>query len=223
MSEQKRLPIGAVLFDLDGTLTNTLDDICIAVNKACEAAGIPGWSPEECCYLIGDGVRMLARRAVRDRLELIDFFLDHYQAYYSVHSLDHTRPYEGIPELLDRLRQLGIKVTVFTNKPHDDAVHILKHVFPDFPFDVVRGQLPGTPVKPAPDGALAVAEAAGTEPSRFAYLGDSGVDMRCAAAAGMQAFGVLWGFRKADELLAGGAGYLLSRPLDLIPFINADS
>lgn len=211
--------IKGVLFDLDGTLSDTIGDITAAVNKAAETLGLPLWTEKECCYLVGDGVYTLSSRAVRERQDLKEDFRQIYQSWYETHNLIRTRPYDGIPELLSLLKKKGLKVSVFTNKPQPDALHILEFLFPGFDFDVIRGQLPDVPVKPAPDGALAVASALGLAPAEIAYLGDTNTDMYCAVASGMIPFGVLWGFRDAPELTASGARYLLKDPLDFVRYL----
>ncbi|MBE5804986.1 MAG: HAD family hydrolase [Clostridiales bacterium] len=206
----------AVLFDLDGTLTNTLEDIAFAMNRALRLHGLPEHPVDAYRYMVGDGAKVLAQRAAGDRGELAEDVRQTYQAYYQEHNLDRTRPYEGIPELLAALRRRGVKLCVFSNKPHADTCRVVKHFFPEIDFDVVRGQLEGVPVKPDPAGALAAAEDMGVPPENFLYLGDTDVDMICAHRAGMHPVGVAWGFRTAEELLNAGAERLIQHPMELI-------
>jgi len=206
----------AVLFDLDGTLTNTLEDISFAMNRALRLNGLPEYPVDAYRYLVGNGAKVLAQRAVGERRELAEAVQRTYQAYYQEHSLDRTRPYEGIPELLAELQRRGVKLCVFSNKPHKDTCRVVEHFFPQVDFAVVRGQMEGVPVKPDPAGALAAAEAVGVPPEDFLYLGDTDVDMCCARNAGMHAIGVTWGFRTAEELLAAGAERLIHQPLELL-------
>lgn len=212
--------IQAVLFDLDGTLTNTLGDISAAMNRALRLHGLPEFDVDDYRYLVGDGAKKLAERAVRSRLDMSETIRQEYQQYYEKHTADTTRPYDGIPELLRALCGLGLKVCVFSNKPHADTCGVVQHFFPDIPFAAVRGQMEGTPVKPDPAGALAVAAEIGIAPEAFIYLGDTGVDMACARRAGMHPVGVLWGFREAEELKAHGAEILVAHPLDILEKLN---
>ena len=210
----------AVLFDLDGTLTDTLQDIAAAMNRALRLHGLMEFAVEDYRYLVGDGAKKLAERAVRGRLELKGAVLRDYQAYYETHNLVTTRPYDGVPELLSALEARGMKLCVLSNKPHADTCHVVRHFFPQVSFCVVRGQMEGVPVKPDPTGALQVAREAQLPPYSFLYLGDTSVDMICAKNAGMHSVGVTWGFRTADELQAAGAGLLISRPLQLLEYLD---
>ncbi|MGN0778829.1 MAG: HAD family hydrolase [Aristaeellaceae bacterium] len=214
------MPIKAAIFDLDGTLTNTLTDIATAMNRALRLHGLPEFAVDEYRYLVGDGAKMLAQRAVRDRLELAEDVRQTYQAYYQEHTLDTTQPYQGIPELLHALTEQGIQVCVLSNKPHADTCGVVRHFFPDIPFAQVRGQVEGVPVKPDPTGARMIARALDLPPEAFVYLGDTNVDMRTAVNAGMHPAGVTWGFRTAEELTQAGAELLLDAPLELLLYVT---
>lgn len=209
----------AVLFDLDGTLTNTIDDIADSMNHALRLHDLPEHTVDEYKYMVGDGAKKLAERAVGEHQQFFRVVLQAYQKQYETHNAIKTRSYEGIPELLKALLAKGIRICVLSNKPHADTLTVVSHYFPDIRFDAVQGQIEGIPVKPDPTGALMLAEILGTEPSDFAYLGDTSVDMKCARSAGMHPYGVLWGFRTADELLNSGAEALLSTPLDLLRYL----
>lgn len=206
----------AVLFDLDGTLTNTLEDIAFAMNRALRLHGLGEHPVAAYRYFVGDGAKTLAHRVVGERHDLEADVLQDYQAYYQEHSLVKSRPYDGVAEMLRALQEKGVKLCVFSNKPHADTCRVVAHFFPEIRFDAVRGQMEGVPVKPDPAGALAIAQQLGVEPGDFLYLGDTNVDMRCARAAGMHPVGVTWGFREADELLEAGAERLLHHPMDLV-------
>lgn len=205
----------AVLFDLDGTLTNTLEDIAFAMNRALRIHGLPEHPVEKYRYLVGSGARVLAKRAVGEQAELVEGVLETYQAYYQEHNLDRTAPYDGVTEMLQALQARGVKLCVFSNKPHADTCRVVEHFFPGIDFAAVRGQMEGVPVKPDPAGALAMAEALGTAPADFLYLGDTDVDMICARNAGMHPVGVTWGFRDEEELRSAGAERLIHHPMDL--------
>lgn len=206
----------AVLFDLDGTLNNTLEDIAVAMNRALALHGLPGWETDEYKYLVGNGVKVLAQRAVRDRQDRAGAVGAEYQRYYEAHSTVHTAPYPGIPELLHVLTAEGKKLCVLSNKPDADTKKVIAHFYPGIPFDAIQGQVPDIPVKPDPAGALAIAEKLGIPPERFLYLGDTKVDMSCAVRAGMYPVGVLWGFRTAEELTENGAKLLIKEPMELM-------
>ena len=205
----------AVLFDLDGTLTNTLEDIAFAMNRALRMHGLPEHPVEKYRYLVGSGAKKLAQRAVGERADLAESVLQTYQAYYQEHNLDKTAPYAGITEMLAELQRRGVKLCVFSNKPHADTCRVVAHFFPGVAFAAVRGQMEGVPVKPDPAGALALAEQLGVAPADFLYLGDTDVDMLCARNAGMQPVGVTWGFRDEEELRAAGAQRLIHHPMEL--------
>lgn len=205
----------AVIFDLDGTLTNTLEDIAEAMNLALRACGLPEWETDEYRYLVGNGAKILAQRAVRDRQDLADKVQELYQRRYETHNRVHTRPYPGVTELLKRLAGRGIPVCVLSNKPHEDTKQVLAYFFPEIPFSVILGQTDRFPVKPDPAGALWIAEQLKLAPSDFLYLGDTAVDMTCACRAGMHPVGVLWGFREAEELTGSGAERLIASPEEL--------
>lgn len=207
--------IRAVLFDLDGTLTNTLQDIGDAMNRALRLHDLPEWPLDAYRYLVGDGAKKLAQRAVRDRQELALSVQKEYQAYYEKHTLVATRPYDGVPEMLKALQERQIKLAVFSNKPDADTKNVVAHFFPEINWASVRGQVEGVPVKPDPMGALLTAQAMGVQPAEVLYLGDTSTDMCCAVNAGMIPVGVLWGFREESELRQNGAVHLLSRPKDI--------
>ena len=206
----------AVLFDLDGTLTDTLVDIADAMNRALRLHGLPEWPVEAYRYLVGNGAKVLSERCVRERQELSAAVRQTYQAYYETHNLVQTKPYEGVPEMLQALVDRGIRLAVLSNKPDADTKAVVRHFFPEIPFAVVRGQVEGVPVKPDPTGALAVADEMGLAPGEFLYLGDTAVDMECALAAGMHPVGALWGFRTEEELRQSGAEHLARQPGDLL-------
>lgn len=209
----------AVVFDLDGTLTNTLDDIAFAMNRSLRLHSLPEFPVEAYKYLVGDGAVMLARRACRERTDMAPSVLTEYQAYYKDHTNDRSVPYPGIEAMLAALTARGMRLAVFSNKPHADVQTVVKHYFPAVPFEVIRGQIEGVPVKPDPAGALAVAQEMGLEPADFLYLGDTGTDMHCAVNAGMHPVGVLWGFREEEELRESGAKAIIADPMALMELL----
>jgi phosphoglycolate phosphatase len=241
------MPFQAVLFDLDGTLLNTLDDLADSMNAVLARHGLPQHGLQAYKYYVGDGMPQLVRRAVPqpepragataslpcavaapDRLvsvpavseECIAQFIAEMRAEYSRRWRLKTRPYDGIPELLDALAARGIKLAVLSNKPDEMTRLTVRGLLPRWRFDAVRGERAGTPRKPDPSGALGVAAELGVPPCGFLYLGDTNTDMQTALAAGMYPLGALWGFRTAEELSASGAKALLAQPLELLTFLG---
>lgn len=211
--------IRAVLFDLDGTLTNTLEDIADAMNRSLRLHDLPQWPLDAYRYLVGDGAKKLAERAVRERHELALSVQKEYQAYYEKHTRVKTQPYEGVPEMLRALQERGVPLAVFSNKPDADTKGVVSHYFPDIAFKAVRGQVEGIPVKPDPTGALMVAQQLGVAPEEVLYLGDTATDMCCARNAGMTPVGVLWGFREEAELRDSGAAHIISHPMEVVTIL----
>lgn len=209
----------AVLFDLDGTLLDSIDDLADAMNDALGQFGFPGHPTDAYRYFVGEGVEELAARALpegrRDPATLIQC-VQRMRAIYRSRWNVKTHPYPGIPELLDGLAERGLTLTVLSNKPDEFTRAMVDHYFGAWPFARVAGQKDGIPRKPDPAGALEIAKHLQIAPERFLYLGDTDTDMKTARAAGMFAGGVLWGFRGAEELLANGAEILIESPVDLL-------
>jgi phosphoglycolate phosphatase len=212
----------AVLFDLDGTLLDTLQDIASSANSVLTRFGFPQHKIEAYKYFVGDGRDTLAVRILpssqRDEATVAKVIAC-IDSEYSQHWSDTTRPYQGIPELLQALTDRGIKMAVLSNKPDDSAKLTVSKLLPCWRFELVLGIRPSVPRKPDPAAALEIAERLNIFPSEFLYLGDTDIDMKTAEAAGMCPIGVLWGFRTADELLASGAKALISNPLDLLKIL----
>jgi len=213
----------AVLFDLDGTLLDTLTDLADSVNAALEVIGCPTHPVESYRAFIGSGARTLVARALPpDRRDdetvnrCLRIFHDDYRRRWRA----TTRPYPGIPELLDALVARGLRMAVFSNKPHEFTVLCVKEMLDRWHFDAVMGQRDGTPLKPDPTVALEIAGRLGIESREFVYLGDSATDMQTARAAGMFPVGALWGFRTAEELRTGGAALLIAKPLELLDLLD---
>jgi phosphoglycolate phosphatase len=209
----------AVIFDLDGTLADTLDDIAAAMNAVLERRGLPVHRPATYRLMIGLGLRDLVNEALPARLRddgTIAVCLDDMVAEYRRHLLDRTRLYDGVAELLTRLHEEEVGLAVLSNKADELTQRIVAALVEPGTFDVVLGARSDLPRKPDPTGALLVARRLGVAPARVAYLGDSAVDMRTAVAAGMIPVGVTWGLRGRDELEAGGARLLLDHPLELV-------
>lgn len=201
----------AILFDMDGTVLNTLDDLADATNVALQKNGCPLRTTDEVRQFVGNGIRKLIERAVPAGTadEKMEQVYTDFTAYYSAHCADRTRPYEKIPELLARLRAEGYRTAVVSNKA-DGAVQALCRTYFDGLFDAVAGEKPGVRRKPAPDTVYAVLLALGLDASETVYIGDSDVDLETARNAGMQFIGVSWGFRGETFLREKGAGTVVS-------------
>jgi phosphoglycolate phosphatase len=218
-----RIEFRAILFDLDGTLLDTLADIANAANAALRRLSMPTHSIDKYRYFVGDGAGCLAQRVLgpagRDE-KLLErcrkAIAEEYQKCWS----ENTRPYPGIPELLAELEARGVPMAVLSNKPHDSTRIVIEFFFPDSPFRIVRGARPGVPIKPDPTAALQIAAELNVEPQRVIYLGDTDTDMKTAVAAGMFAAGALWGFRTAGELTAAGARMLLKTPVEVATLLD---
>lgn len=213
------MPFGAVLFDLDGTLLDTLEDLADSMNAVLEARGLGPHPVEAYRTFVGDGVRTLVRRAFpADRQG--DAALDEGVAAmireYGLRWRAKTRPYEGVGEMLDGLFARRRRVAILSNKPDDLTRMTTGALLGRWSFDLVWGVKPGVPKKPDPTGALAIAKALGVTPSEILYCGDTNTDMETATAAGMVGVGALWGFRDAEELERSGARALLEHPPDLL-------
>lgn len=214
----------AVLFDLDGTLLDTIDDLADCMNAALRECGLPEHpNVEEHKYFVGDGVRNYILRVLpegrRGDEELIARVAAVYRRNYAAGWKVKTRPYEGIVEMLDGLRGRGLRLAVLSNKPDEFSKATVAAFFRPGQFEIVAGALGDLPVKPDPAAALAIARQMNLAPADFLYLGDTATDMKTAVAAGMFAVGALWGFRKAEELTASGAKVLIKHPSELLRYV----
>lgn len=212
----------AVIFDLDGTLVDSLADLGDSMNLVLGQLGLPAHEPDAYRYFVGEGLRVMATRALPEAArteEMIERCTAMLIDAYLQRLVVHTRPYEGIPQLLDGLLTSGLKLAVLSNKMEGPTKKITAALLSDWPFALVVGSRPAVPKKPDPTAALAIADRLGLPPAAFLYLGDTAIDMQTAVAAGMFGVGVLWGFRPAEELIRGGAKILLSHPTHLLAFL----
>jgi phosphoglycolate phosphatase len=212
----------AVLFDLDGTLADTLADLANATNWALTQLGCPAHPREKYRHLVGDGARQLCVRALpAGKQALVDEVLRLMRNRYAAHWADETRLYRGIPEVVTALVRRGYRLAVLSNKPDDFTRQVVAHYFRPDPSHIVRGQLPGRPLKPDPAAALEIARQLEVPANEWVYLGDTNTDMRTAVAAGMFPVGVLWGFRDREELLTSGAAALVEQPEQILTLLDA--
>lgn len=211
--------VKAVLFDLDGTLINSIDDLADSVNHTLGALGYPTHETEKYKYFIGNGMRKLIERALGAReTEVVDRVLEKFMEYYREHSLDKTRPYDGVTELLDALTKKGIISVIVTNKAHAAAVKIGKHFFGD--NIKVYGQREGVPTKPDPAIVNLVLDELRLHKSECIFVGDSGMDMAVGVNSGVTPVGVSWGFRTKDELWDNGASFIADTPAELLKIVE---
>ncbi|MBQ2973044.1 MAG: HAD family hydrolase [Clostridia bacterium] len=210
----------AVIFDLDGTLTDTLEDLKNSVNYALSQFGFPERNTEEIRSFVGNGVKRLIYLSVPENTpdEISESCLSVFREHYNNHSCEKTKPYDGIADLLKLLKDNGIKTAVVTNKMHSAAEDIVKYFF-DGLIDVTVGQIDGVAQKPQPDGVYRVLDLLGVSREKAVYVGDSEVDCITAKNAGIPCIGVMWGFRDRDVLIKNGADYIVDRPLDIFDYI----
>lgn len=213
----------AILFDLDGTLIDTADDIGDAANRVLSNRGFPTHSISTYRLFIGEGVRILFTRALPEESRNQDLinaclkeFIEDYRCNYNV----KTKLYDGVPELLDILKLRGLKLAILSNKPDPITKDCVAFFLSEWDFDVVLGQHDLIPRKPDPQGALEIAERLAILPSNFIYFGDTAIDMKTAVSAGMFPVGVLWGLRSLEELKENGARVVIDEPMQLMDFIK---
>jgi phosphoglycolate phosphatase len=212
----------AVLFDLDGTLVDTLRDIAAGANHALAAQGLP--SRDEAYYrqAVGDGAPVLIGRVVPDyRQEMVPAVLDGFREYYPQHMFDTSRPYDGVQSLLAELAGRRVPLAVLSNKPEEMTQAMVARLLVDVPFVAVWGQVAYRPKKPEPDAAIALAAELGVPPADCMFVGDTPVDMKTARRAGMRAIGVPWGFRPATELREAGAHAVIEQPADILGLLDS--
>lgn len=207
-----------IIFDLDGTLLDTIDDITDAINRALYENGLSTVTVEECKYMVGSGAKILIERAVKDRMDLFDSIYASYMAHYERLQANKTKPYDGIKEILSELRKLGIRLAILSNKPHEDTLRVVERYFGLDSFDVVMGKKPNNRIKPSIDGCIEIMVSLGIS-SNILYVGDTAVDMMTAKNAGYTSIGVTWGFRKKEELVE--ATYLIDHPKEIVEIVRS--
>lgn len=214
----------AVIFDLDGTLTDSLDSIKISADKTMEKYGYGPYTREQYQYFVGEGAAVLIERCLEAggdtaHVHFPEAFAE-YQKIFEQYCMYHVKPYDGIGELLSALKERGVKIAVLSNKPHKRTVDVIEAVFGKGYFDVVQGQAEGIPRKPSPEGVFRILEVLGLTSSDILYLGDTGTDMQTGKGAGAFTVGALWGFREKNELLANHADAIIENPLQLLDYLQ---
>lgn len=213
----------AIIFDLDGTLLDTLEDLGNSVNRVLAGHGFPVHRIDAYRFFVGDGFAKLIMRALPENKrsqELVEICLDEFKDDYDRNWNQQTGLYDGISAMLDTLTGRGLKMAVLSNKKHEFTLKCVKTLLPHWKFEAVFGQREHIPPKPDPAGALEIAQMLKLSPSDFLYMGDSAVDIKTALAAGMHPVGVTWGFRPTEELIKNGCRSLIDRPQDVIALLS---
>lgn len=223
LSGDSKIKYKAILFDLDGTLLDTLADLGNSMNAALEHYGFATHPLDKYRKFVGDSVKCLVERTLpKDQLneENYNKCLTAMLKEYDKRWKDTTKPYPGIIEMLDELEKREIPKVVLSNKPHDSTIKCVETFFPNHKFQAIQGVSEQVKRKPDPAGAIKIAQELNIAPADFLYLGDTNTDMQTALAAGMFPTGVLWGFREADELTANGAKALIDHPKHIIDILD---
>ena len=211
-----------VIFDLDGTLLNTIEDLGQAANYALERNGYATHSMASYPYFVGNGVRRLMTRVLPEDARddaTVDRVLGDFIEHYDEHCTDYTKHYIGMPELLQDLRDMGVAIAVASNKYQKAVDKIIPHFFPDIPFIAVEGHREGVNVKPDPSVVFSILAQAGVAKTDCLYVGDSGVDMETARRACIDSVGVTWGFRSKKELVEYHADVIVNNPADIVSIV----
>jgi phosphoglycolate phosphatase len=210
----------AILFDLDGTLLNSLDDLADSMNIVLTTLGFPIHPVDAYRYFVGNGIPTLVRRCLPKSAlanePLVKDAETQMREEYGRRKNNKTHLYDGIPEMLDELQSRGVRLSILSNKPHDALVGIVTHYLGKWKFEAAFGERPGVPNKPNPESALSIARQMNVPPSAFLYLGDTNTDMETAVAAKMFPVGVTWGFRTAEEITKAGARVLIAKPSEVM-------
>lgn len=214
-----------VIFDLDGTLINSVADLGQATNHALQLHGYPTHDLSKYNYFVGNGVAKLIERALPEQFRdaaTIEKVKSDFLDYYMRHKTDLTRPYDGIPELLHALQEKSVKIAVASNKFIAGTQALVKGFFPDIDFCAVLGQREGVPIKPDPYIANEALQLAGVDRGDCLYVGDTATDMQTASNAGLESVGVSWGFRPVSELKDAGAAHIIDKPAELLSLVDSD-
>lgn len=212
----------AVIFDLDGTLSDSIQSIKYSGDRTMELFGYGPFTVEQYKYFVGDGAANLVRRALAagGDTALVHFeeAYARYREIFRENCMYRVRPYEGIPELLATLKAQNMKIAVLSNKPHAETVNVIETLFGKGYFDVIQGQKEGVAIKPSPEGVYRILEQMNLTAADILYLGDTATDMKTGKGAGAFTVGALWGFRERTELEEGGADALIGHPLELLRY-----
>ena len=217
-----KMDTGLVIFDLDGTLLNTIGDLAVACNAVLAMRGLPQHTYDEYCHFVGNGIMRLVERALPEELRTpytVAAVRADFVKYYTEHIDVYTKPYEGIPELVAEIARRGVRIAVASNKFQTGTEKLIRLFFPGIEFAAVFGQREGVPLKPDPAVVEEILALTGVAKERGLYVGDSGVDMQTAAAAGVRSVGVTWGFRERAELEEAGARHIVDSPAGILELL----
>ena len=210
-----------VIFDLDGTLLDSIEDIASSMNKVLESLQLPTHKIEDYKHFVGGGVDILVENALSNQSKEIKYeVIKRFKIEYDGKLHSKTLPYDGIYELLDELKKLDINLAVLSNKPHEFTVSYVNHFFKDYDFKEIHGQKKDVPKKPDPKAALDIVKCLDSSCENTYFIGDTKIDMQTAKSANMTAIGVLWGFRDEKELRDFGADFIVSNPLEILKIIK---
>ena len=209
-----------IVFDLDGTLLNTLPDIATAMNRVLFRFGMPQHAIESYKQFTGNGAKLLTQRALAGQEEMVHHVYPAYLNEYARNSRVKTEPYAGVVDVLKALHKKGVALIVYSNKDNPEAQDVIKHYFPDIPFAAVVGSLPDVPLKPNPTALRDLLSELELEPTAGLYVGDTVMDMQCAGAVGIYAVGALWGFQTKEELLEAKPDVLIDEVPELMGIVK---
>ncbi len=210
-----------IIFDLDGTLLDTLADLAVAANSTLAHFGFPGHPVDAYRYFVGEGLKTLIQRIVPTTScsdEELAAYMKKFTEIYSRTWNQNSAPYDGIQEMVSSLSSSGMQLAVLSNKPHDFTRICVEQFFPNAPFSFVYGQREGVSKKPDPAGALEIADKMGLASGEILYVGDTATDMKTGNSAGMKTIGVLWGFRDRQELEANQASKIVATPAEVVSY-----
>lgn len=214
----------AVIFDLDGTLSDSIASMKYCGDRALAPLGYGPFPESAYKYFVGDGAANLVKRALvaAGDTELVHFeeAFSLYKEYFAKDCMYQVRPYPEIPELLEELKRQGLKIAVLSNKPHDQTIDVIETLFGRDYFDMIQGQKDGLPIKPDPSGVFVILKEFGLTADDILYLGDTATDMKTGKSAGAFTVGALWGFRDRKELEEGHADAIIEHPLQLLDYVQ---
>ncbi len=212
------------VFDLDGTLVNTLHDLTDSLNYALDESGFPALSEPRVAAIVGHSVEYMIHHALPEGMgDSYQTVYDAFMERYRDHNLDRSHPYDGMIEVVERIKAAGVTVAIASNKPHADTVKVAKMLYPKGLFSLVLGRTEKFAIKPAPDALLFIMDFFGAAPEETVYVGDSDVDVIFARNAGIRCVSVDWGFRTKEEILAAGAACVTSDPAKVPELVLGDA
>ncbi|MCM1024849.1 MAG: HAD family hydrolase [Roseburia sp.] len=217
----------AVIFDLDGTLSDSIASLKYCGDRALAPFGYGPFPESDYKYFVGDGAANLVKRALikagDEKLTHFEEAFARYKDFFAADCMYQVKPYDGIPELLTELKRKGLKTAVLSNKPHLQTLEVIHTLFGEDCFDLIQGQQEGLPIKPDPAGVFRILGQLGLTAADLLYLGDTATDMKTGKSAGAFTVGALWGFRDRRELEEGGADAVIAHPLELLEYVNGES